>query len=176
MPSPSPMLHLFCGKIASGKSTLAAELGRGEGVVVIAEDIWLGALFGEEMATVRDYGRCSAKLRRVMGPHVAGLLRAGLSVVLDFPANTRETRAWMREILEDAAPGQGAGPGSEVGHRLHVLDVPDAVCLARLQARNAQGDHPFAATEAQFHQITQYYQPPDPEEGFVLVRHEPASE
>lgn len=159
--SASPTLHLLCGKIASGKSTLTAELGRAAHTVVIAEDDWLGALFADEMTTVRDYVRAAEKLRRVMGPHVTALLNAGVSVVLDFPANTVETRAWMRHVLE----------GTGADHVLHLLDVPDEVCLARLNARNAAGDHAFAATEAQFRQITQHFAPPTPDEGFNVLRH-----
>ncbi|MEM7489870.1 MAG: ATP-binding protein [Pseudomonadota bacterium] len=161
MTSSTPILHMLCGKIASGKSTLAADLARAEGTVLIVEDDWLNALFGDQMSTVPDYVRCAAKLRAVMGPHVSNLLNSGLSVVLDFQANTVESRAWMRSILD----------GTEAGHRLHVLDVPDALCLARLGARNVRGDHPFAPTEAQFHAMARHYAPPTPDEGFDIVRH-----
>lgn len=157
----SPTLHMVCGKIGSGKSTLCARLADQPASVLVSEDDWLSALYGDQMQTPRDYLRCAARLRSIMGPHASDLLRAGLSVVLDYPANMVETRAWMRGIFEAA--------GAE--HRLHVLDVPDAVCLARLHARNAQGDHPFAATEAQFAQFAKYHAPPMPEEGFTIIRH-----
>lgn len=156
-----PTLHMLCGKIAAGKSTLSSGLAGQDRTVLIAEDDWLNALFAEEMATAADYVRCAAKLRQAMGPHVAALLNAGVSVVLDFPANTVENRAWMRDILQ----------ATSAAHQLHVLDVPDEVCLARLRARNAQGDHPFAATEAQFRQFSKHYVPPSPEEGFNVVLH-----
>ncbi|HYD14111.1 MAG TPA: AAA family ATPase [Allosphingosinicella sp.] len=81
-------LHMLCGKIAAGKSSLAAQLGDASLTVVVSEDKWTAPLFGAEMATVADYVRCAAKLRAAMGPHVVDLLRAGVSVVLDFPANT----------------------------------------------------------------------------------------
>ena len=155
----SPKLHLVCGKIAAGKSTLTAKLSESQRTVLIAEDAWLAALFSEEMASVADYVRHSAKLRRIMGPHVSALLTAGLSVVLDFPANTRETRDWMRGILEL----------SNAAHELHLLDVPDEVCLARLRARNAGGDHPFGVNEAQFRQVSKHFRPPTPDEGFNVV-------
>lgn len=48
MPSVSPTLHLLCGKIASGKSTLAAQLGRTAGTILIAEDDWLDSLYSEK--------------------------------------------------------------------------------------------------------------------------------
>lgn len=161
MTSTSPVLHLLCGKIAAGKSTLAAELARTPGTVLIAEDPWLAGLYPGQIATIADYVRCTARLREVMGPHVAALLAAGVNVVLDFPANTVANRAWMRGILETG----------RAGHRLHVVDVPDEICLARLQARNAGGAHPFAATEAEFRQMTRHFVAPTAEEGFEIVRH-----
>ena len=162
---PAPMLHLICGKIAAGKSTLAARLGAAPGAVTIAEDAWLAGLYGEEMADIADYVRCAARLRGVMGPHVSALLRAGVTVVLDYPANTAETRVWMRGLLEETG----------ADHRLHWLDLPDEACLARLQARNAAGTHAFAATEAQFRRITAHFQPPRAEEGLTILRHGPGA-
>lgn len=154
-------LHLLCGKIAAGKSTLAAALVRDEGALPIGEDFWMARLFGPELVEVADYVRLSQRLRAAMGPHVTALLQAGLSIVLDFPANTRASRAWMREIGEMA--------GADL--RLHFLDVPDAVCRARLAARNAGGTHDFAATDAQFDQLTAYFEPPSDDEGLNIVTH-----
>lgn len=163
MPPSAPTLHMLCGKIGSGKSTLAARLGRVEGTVLIAEDDWLSALFSEEMSSPKDYMRCAAKLRAIMGPHVVSLLKAGVSVVLDFPANTTENRTWMRGILA----------ASNASHQLHVMATPDEICLERLHARNAKGDHPFAATEAQFQLFSKYFAEPTADEGFNIVLHGP---
>ena len=158
-----PTLHLICGRIVSGKSTLATELGRRDATVVIREDNWLSALYGDEMTTIADDVRCTARLREVVGPHVVALLNAGVSVVLDFQANTFESRAWMRRLLDRTG----------AAHVLHVLDVPEDVCLERLRARNAAGEHPFAVTEAQFHQITRHFALPTPDEGFEVQVHRP---
>lgn len=154
-------LHLLCGKIASGKSTLAAELGAAPGCVVISEDAWLAALYQDEMQSVADYVRLSATLRKAMMPHLVALLNAGVSVVLDFPANTRANRDWMRSVIHTTS----------ADHRLHYLDVPDALCKSRLHTRNQGGEHAFAATDEQFALITRYFEPPQKEEGFNLVRH-----
>ena len=156
-----PTLHLLCGKIASGKSTLSAQLGSADGTIVIAEDDWLNALYSDVMSSLSDNVRCTSNLRNIIGPHVVSLLKAGLSVVLDFQANTIEARNWMRGIVEQ----------TNADHKLHVLNVADEVCLARLHARNAQGDHPFAATEEQFHQITKHFRVPSADEGFNIVLH-----
>lgn len=159
----SPVLHLFCGMMASGKSTLAASLASADGTVLIAEDQWLSTLFGPEMSTAQDYLRFASRLRSRMAPHVVSLLDAGVSVVLDFPANTAETRAWMRGILDQTG----------AAHQLHVLAVPDDLCLARLRQRNADGSHPFAPTEAQFRRFSAHYSEPTAEEGFDILRHVP---
>lgn len=159
MVSASPTLHMMCGKIASGKSTLAARLARADGTILLAEDDWLSALFSGEMSSPSDYVRCSSKLRRIIGPHVVSLLHAGVSVVLDFPANTLEQRAWLRGLIK----------ASGADHQLHVLNPSDALCLARLRERNAHGDHPFAVTEAQFLRLSKHFVAPSPDEGFTLV-------
>ncbi|MFC3614306.1 AAA family ATPase [Lutimaribacter marinistellae] len=153
---------MICGKMASGKSTLAARLASAEGAVLISEDAWLAALFSEDMHSGADYLRCAAKLRQAMGPHVTALLRVGVPVVLDYPANTVEQREWMRGLV--------AGTGAD--NRLHLLMTPDALCLERLRARNAAGDHPFAPTEEQFHRFAKHFVPPREAEGFTIVTHE----
>ncbi|GGD30539.1 AAA family ATPase [Sinisalibacter lacisalsi] len=155
------MLHLVCGKAASGKSTLTARLGEAAGTVVVAEDDWLSALYGDQMQSLPDYVRCAARLRVAMRPHIIALLKAGLSVVLDFPANTVETRQWMREIVQSAG----------ADHRLHYLDVSDEACWVRLQARNARGDHPFSVTREQFARLLEHFVPPAEGEGLTIVRH-----
>lgn len=156
-----PTLHMMCGKIASGKSTLAASLSASHQLIVIAEDEWLKALYSDQMKTIADYVQCMSKLRAVIGPHVADLLNSGLSLVLDFQANTVQSRTWMKGILEQ----------TKAEHALHVLDTPDHVCISRLHARNAKGDHPFAATEEQFHQVSKHHVAPTPDEGFNIVLH-----
>lgn len=162
MASEEPTLHFLCGKIASGKSTLAKELGARDGTVLISEDEWLAGLFGDQMVTGSDFMRFSAKLRSTMAPHVVGLVHSGLSVVLDFAANTVEQRAWMRGLVE----------ASSARHRLHVLDTDDEVCLARLKARNASGIHPFVVSEELFRRFSGNFVLPGPEEGFEVVIHE----
>ncbi len=154
-------LHMLCGKIAAGKSTLASELGRQPRTVVVREDHWLARLFAEEMTSIADYVRFSARLRDAMEPHLVDLLRAGVSVILDFPANTLANRLWMRGIFETAG----------AAHRLHYLEVPDDVCKARLRARNTARSHEFAATEAEFDRITSHFVAPTPAEGFTVVVH-----
>ena len=159
MAAQGPILHMICGKIAAGKSTLAARLAEAPATVLVSEDYWLSRLYGEELKTVADYARYSARLRNVIGGHLETLLKAGLSVVLDFPANTVSNRQGMRTIFE------GAG----VEHRLHFLDLPEDLCKARLRLRNAAGTHDYVVSDAEFATITSYFQPPTEQEGLTMI-------
>lgn len=152
-------LHILCGKIASGKSTLAIRLANQPGCIILSEDSWLSLLFKESMNSVEDYIHYSARLKSAITPHVIALLRAGVTVVLDFPANTLASRQWIMSIIE----------ASGAHHQLHYLAASDEVCKARLHQRNKAGEHDFAATDAQFDFITAYFVEPQPEEGFVIV-------
>lgn len=155
MPNSVPVLYLLCGKIAAGKSTIAASLASRPAAVLISEDHWHSHLFLDELKTIEDYRRCSLRLRNAMGPHVVSLLKAGMSVVLDFPANGVALRKWMRGIIKEA----------HAAHELHYLDVSDDTCKRRLRERNAAGEHPFQTGEADYELFTSYFVPPAPDEG-----------
>jgi predicted kinase len=162
-PTRATTLYLLCGRIAAGKSTLARRLAARPATLLIVQDHWMSTLFPTEVRTIDDFARHSARLRAAMGPHVVDILRQGLSVVLDFPANTVAWRAWMRTLVAQAG----------VAHELHVLDVPDAICKERLRRRNADGEHPYQVDDATYALFMSHFVPPGPEEGFNLVVHTP---
>jgi predicted kinase len=157
----APTLYLICGKIAAGKSTLARRLAAHPATLLISEDHWTSNLFADDLKTIEDYGRYSARLRAAIGPHIVDILRQGLSVVLDFPANTVRTRDWMRTLIAQA----------NVAHELHHLDIADTICRQRLRQRNASGEHPFQVSDAEYDQFTSYFVPPGSGEGFNVVVH-----
>lgn len=157
-----PTLHFLCGKMAAGKSTLARELAERHGAVLISEDIWLQRLYPDEIGTFEDYLKYSRRLKLVVAPHAADLLRAGLSVVLDFPANVPVTRGWIRSIFERA----------EANHLLHWIDSPDEACLERLAIRNRElPEGSKEMSEAAFHAITALFVAPAVEEGFTVRKY-----
>jgi predicted kinase len=153
-------LHMLCGKIAAGKSTLSAKLAMSPSTMVISEDRWIAQLY-PEIESIADYTRCSERLRGVLTPHIVSLLRLGVSVVLDFHANTVASRNWMRALFEEA----------RADHRLHFLDVPDDVCRARLHARNASGAHDYLPDDAVFDEVTSFFVPPGPDEQFNVIHY-----
>jgi len=157
------MLIFFCGKMASGKSTLARVLAGQENAVLFVQDEFLESLYPGEISDIASFVKCSTRLQRALAPHVCALLSKGISVVLDFPANTRTQRAWFRELIERA----------KVEHELHFVDASDALCKRQLSERSQHlaPDSPWT-TEAEFDAITRYFQPPADDEEFNVIRHD----
>jgi len=156
-------LYLICGRIAAGKSTLARRLAAQPATLLITMDHWMSTLFPTENRTIEDFARLSARLRAAMGPHVVDILRQDLSVVLDFPANSVKWRSWMRSLISEA----------NVAHELHVLDVSDTICKARLRKRNESGEHQYQVDEATYDLFMSYFVRPTPDEGFNVIVHTP---
>jgi predicted kinase len=159
--NPVVTLYLLCGKIAAGKSTLARRLAERPGTLLITEDHWTSKLFSDDLKTINDYGRFSARLRAAMGPHIVEILRQGLSIVLDFPANTVSNRNWMRSLIDE----------SGAAHELHLVVASDTICKQRLRERNASGEHAFQVSEADYDLFTSYFVPPGLDEGFNIIVH-----
>lgn len=164
MKNATAKLFLVSGKIASGKSTLAQSLANQHNALLIRQDDWLSTLFPEEIRTLEDYVKYFSRLTSIMGKHVADILRMEKSVVLDFPANTLKTRAWMKSI----------GEAANCKIEMHYLDVSDEICLRRLKLRNESGEHQYTTNEEEFHQFTKYLAPPTPAEGFAVEVHLPS--
>ncbi len=155
-------LLFLCGKMAAGKSTLARELAARQQAMLFVQDDWLDALYPSGVVNVATYLEYSGRINKLLAPYVIDLLSRGLSVVLDFPGNTRNQRAWFREIIERAG----------AAHELHFLDTPDAICKAQLKARSAHlpADTPWTR-EADFELIASHFRAPADDEGFNIVVH-----
>lgn len=158
----SGTLYFFCGKMAAGKSTLARDLADRNAALLLVQDDWLTHLFPGEIVDVPTYVTYSARLRAALTDHIATLLARGISVVLDFPGNTRAQRDWFRSLCERA----------NAGHELHFIDVPDDLCKAQLRQRSRHLPEGSAWTsDAEFDAITTFFQPPADDEGFNVIRH-----
>jgi predicted kinase len=156
-------LLFLCGKMAAGKSTLSRELAARENAVLLVEDDFLEQLYPGAVRSLGDYVTFSWRIKNALAPHIVSLLSRGISVVLDFPGNTRRQRAWFRELFERA----------EAEHELHFIDAPDELCKQQLRERRK--DYPPGrawTTDAEFDAVTAYFEPPAEEEGFHVIRHE----
>jgi predicted kinase len=161
MTQPAKLIFM-CGKMAAGKSTLAAELARRDGAILLVQDHFLATLYPGDIVEIADYVKYSSRLREALTPHITTLLSNGITVVLDFPANTKSQRAWFRELFKS----------SKVEHELHFIDVSDELCKRQLTHRSRGLPEGAAFTsEAEFDAITSYFQAPSAEEAFNVIRH-----
>jgi predicted kinase len=158
-------LLFLCGKMAAGKSTLSEELAGREEAVLLVQDEFIERLFPGEIVDVPSFVKYSTRIQTALTPHICSLLAKGVSVVLDFPGNTRTQRAWFRELFERA----------DAEHELHFIEASDDLCKRQLRERS-KGLPPGTkwSTEADFDLITAYFDPPAPEEHFNVIRHERA--
>ena len=155
-------LMFFCGKMAAGKSTLAKQLAEREDAVLLVQDELLDILFPGLIVNVASYLEYAGRINKMVAPHVGAILLKGVSVVLDFPANTRNQRAWFRRILDES--------GAE--HELHFVNTSDAVCKAQLKARSAHLPPGTKwTTEADFELISSHFVAPALDEGFNVIVH-----
>jgi predicted kinase len=161
--STSAKLIFFCGKMAAGKSTLAREMAQREHAVLLVQDELLDSLYPGEIIDIPEFVKYSSRLKKALAPHIGALLSKGITVVLDFPGNTKAQRAWFRDLFER----------SNVDHELHFIDASDAVAKSQLKKRSKHlpTGSPWT-TEAEFDAINLYFEPPSQDEGFNVVRHE----
>jgi predicted kinase len=155
-------LFFFAGKMAAGKSTLARELAKRENAMLFEQDHFIETLFPNMIVNVATYIEYSGRINKLVAPIAVGLLKRGVPVVMDFPGNTRNQRAWFRGII--------AAAGAE--HELHYLDTPEATCRAQLKARSAHLPPGTKwTTDEDFDLISSHFRAPEPDENFNVVMH-----
>ncbi|MDP1569418.1 MAG: ATP-binding protein [Vicinamibacterales bacterium] len=158
-------LYFMCGKMAAGKSTYARELARDRNALLLVQDEFVAALFPGEIQDIPSFVKYSGRLKHALSNHICDLLSHGISVVLDFPGNTRNQRQWFRDLLERA----------HVEHELHYIDASDDLCRRQLRQRSAALPAGSAwTTDADFDVITAHFQAPADDERFNVVRRERA--
>lgn len=156
-------LTIFCGKMASGKSTLAREIAEKHSLVLISEDALLASLYPGQIVDVNTYAQYSGKVKSAMRTMLVDLLRTGTSIVLDFPANTIDQRKWIKDIVEQA----------EAHSEFHYLNCSDDLCKAQLKKRAVNEPERHATdTVEMFDVISKYFEPPTADEGFEILHHE----
>ncbi|MFC5438383.1 AAA family ATPase [Rhodanobacter umsongensis] len=156
------ILHFMCGKMGAGKSTFAMAMASSNAAVLLSEDDLLRDLYPGGVTDLGSYVTLSGRIKRALADHICALLRQGISVVLDFPANTAAQRAWFRKLIES----------SGVSHQLHYLDVPNDTCRHQLRERRARNGSDPLQDDATFDALLAHFAAPTPEERFTVVRHE----
>ena len=116
-------LYLVCGLPGAGKTTRSRQILETVKAVYVGADDWVVAL---GMSLV-DYD-FRVKLQQCLLAHSGSILRAGVSVVLEFGSWHRQERDAIRELCHRA------GARTE----LHFVDAPLDELVRRVRARGGR--------------------------------------
>lgn len=154
------MLHFFCGKMAAGKSTMALKIKNESNSILISEDVWLSQIYPEEIIKLEHYLKYSSRLKQTLKKHIQDILSSGVSVALDFPANTKHQREWFRELFSEI----------DAPYCLHYIEASNEICINQLlkRSKDKPENTPFT-TEKEFHEVNVYFEPPSKNEGFNVT-------
>ena len=153
-------LILFCGKMGAGKTTLAKSIASELVAILISEDDWLSSHYPGDINSFEDYLFYSQRIKPFVAGHIQQLLKAGLTVVLDFPANTSKQRKWLVRVSNEV----------NCVHELRYLNVSDEICLTQIaKRRKEQPERAQFDTSEVFREVTQYFEIPSEDEGLNIV-------
>lgn len=147
-----PTLHLTVGLPGVGKTTLARRLEQATGALRLTPDEWMAPLFGLRWA---DFGGCRDVLegRLIWVGHQ--VLRAGVSVVLDFGCWSPEERYALHSIAGLAG----------ADFELHYLTLSEDERRQRADARQQESpEEVFELTVEDHEQFRAQFTPPTSDE------------
>ena len=155
------MLIFFCGKMGAGKSTKSCQIAKERNAVLLSEDEWLESLYPNKIHSLKDYVEYSNRLKPLVKSLVQNMLKTGVNVVMDFPANTTSQREWFKSIFSEI----------DAPHELIYLDVSNEICLEQIGKRRLEyPERASTDTEAMFEQVTKYFMEPSSDEGFNIKK------
>lgn len=153
-------LYFLIGKMGAGKSTFSKTLSDEMDALLISEDEWLATLFPNEIQNFDDFIVRHKRLLSLLESHVERLLELGTSVVMDFPGNTINARAWFKRVADSA--------GSN--HEGIYLRASNEICLNRLSKRRFElPERASFDTPETFTAVTKLFEEPQESEDLNLI-------
>jgi predicted kinase len=150
--------HLVCGFLGSGKTTFAKALAIRETAIRFSVDDWYLHLFTDGPTYDLDHQKM-ARLLDTINELWPQIVAAGTNVILDFGF-------WNRSLRDDVRHrARLAGANS----RLHWIQCPDDLAIARCLARNGQSGS-FLISEQGYRHLKPRFAPPDRDEDYEIVR------
>jgi len=156
-------VHMLCGFICSGKTTLARKLERELKAITFCPDEWMVQLFGQEHSDQCGITYAPA-VRALMSGTYEQLLKLKIDVILDD--------GFWRKVNRDHMRKRAAELG--VQSKLYFLACPKDTFMQRLQKRNTERKpDSLVVSEAKFEDSWKYFEPPGADEEFELVETNP---
>ncbi|MGD0021365.1 MAG: ATP-binding protein [Smithellaceae bacterium] len=154
-----PTIHMLCGLICSGKTTLARKLEKDFNAVAFSPDEWMAQLFGSEHTD--QYGfKYAPKVHALVCKIYERLLQLNVDVILDSGFWSKFERDQVRRKAVELG----------VKHKLYFLDCSKDICMQRLRERNTQRrPDAIVIPENKFLQSLNLFQPPGADEEFEHI-------
>ena len=156
-----PIVHLMCGLVGGGKTTLARQLAEELPALRFSRDEWMIRLYGlsyDDPRYVEHLDPCT----ELMWDVAVEALRLGVNVILDW-------NHWSQQRRADALDrSRKAGFDAVV----HFLDVPIDTAIRR--ARHRLSTRPADAhriDEAAARHFATIFEQPTDDEGLQIIRH-----
>lgn len=159
--SADPAVHVMCGLVGAGKTTLATELATSLPAVRFSRDEWMIRLFALGYDDP-EYATHLTSCTDLMWDVAASVLDVGVAVVLDW-------NHWSRQQRQGAR-ARAAAAGYEL--IVHFLDVPLSTALSRVECRNVAGTpntHRISADDVRH--FATIFEEPDESELIGVVVH-----
>ena len=117
---------MICGRLCCGKTTYARRLvEKGNAALLSIDEIML-SMFGQHCGDKHE--EYAARAEEYLLKKAAELINAGVDVIFDWGFWSREQRRRIRAYF--AAQG--------IGTRLHVIHIPEAEWMRRIEKRNSE--------------------------------------
>lgn len=156
-----PTVHVMCGLVAAGKTTLARQLARDLPALRLSRDEWMLRLYG----LAHDHPVYVAKLppcTDLMWSLAVDVLNLGSSVVLDWNHWSRDRRAEARR--------RSHASGCEIV--VHFLDVPIETAVERATTRmEAAMPNAHRIDSVGVRHFATIFEAPTADEGLTVIRH-----
>ena len=155
----SAQVFLLCGLPGSGKTTFAGGLEQ-RGAVRFSPDEWTLKLYGAHMTRELFDTRLQICKDLILSL-TETLLKAGVSVTLDFGLWTRKERSRLKTWAQERS----------LSYTFYYFDVPLETLWTRLEARNRNlPEGTFEIDREMLELFAGWFEPPEEAEGLEIVR------
>lgn len=153
-------LHLMCGFMGFGKSTIAKQLQKKFNAVCLSPDEFMLDLYGRKLSE-SNFRIAKKRVDVVIWKIAEQVLKSGVDVILDYGYWTKVSR---REAYE-----RGIKIADEVIMEQVICSMETA--KKRLLKRGKDDENELDINSSCFEMFVGYYEPIETEEGYTVVKH-----